>query len=237
TMPSRGHSAPPGGARSRAPRSALPRPPPPSSPGENPPPPAPPPHDTDARPARDPRPARTPAALLHSEDHHRRARRRGQDPAEARLPLRRVADLLPAAHRRRTAQLQHQGHCHQQHRPRLDPPHGRHPAHALAHLPDGRAQPAHPHRPGQAQPPPPRGPPQRPPAPPRQAPPQPPQPPPPPPPPRTATAAAVNDQHRQPGSAAPSASPATSDIVNTQPEPPSNSSSRPEPSAHCRTQM
>ena len=71
---------------------------------------------------------------------------RRQDPAEARLPLAGMADLLPAAHRRRTAQRHHQGHRHQQHRPRLDPPHRPHPAHALAGLPDRRPQPAHPGR-------------------------------------------------------------------------------------------
>jgi hypothetical protein len=66
-----------------------------------------------------------------------------QNPAETRLPLTGVADLLPPAHRRRTAQRRHQRHRRQQHRPRLDPPDGRHPAHALARLPHGRAQPAH----------------------------------------------------------------------------------------------
>jgi hypothetical protein len=64
--------------------------------------------------------------------HHRRPRRRAEDPAEARLPPTSLADLLPPAHRRRAAQRRDQGPRRQQHRPRLDPADGRHPAHALA---------------------------------------------------------------------------------------------------------
>ena len=51
-------------------------------------------------------PPRAPAGLLHPADHHRPARRRRQDPAEARLPLSRLAALLYPAHRRR-ARLRH----------------------------------------------------------------------------------------------------------------------------------
>jgi hypothetical protein len=98
------------------------------------------------QPARDPRPAKRSAGLLHPANHHRRPRRRGKDPPETQLPLRRVADLLPAAHRRRAAQRHHQGPRRQHHRPRLDPPHRPCPAHAVARLPDDRPQPAHPGR-------------------------------------------------------------------------------------------
>ncbi|MGE5131458.1 MAG: hypothetical protein ACM32E_00945, partial [Gemmatimonadota bacterium] len=42
-------------------------------------------------------PKRT-ARLLHPADHHRRTRGGGQDPPEARLPVRRLAAVLPAAH-------------------------------------------------------------------------------------------------------------------------------------------
>ncbi|MGE5288455.1 MAG: hypothetical protein ACM3ML_14910, partial [Micromonosporaceae bacterium] len=49
-------------------------------------------------PARDPHPARRTARLLHPADHHRRTRGGGQDPPEARLPVRRLAAVLPAAH-------------------------------------------------------------------------------------------------------------------------------------------
>ncbi len=87
---------------------------------------------------------------LHPADHHRQPGSRRQDPAEARLPLAGMAGLLPAAHRSRAAQLHHQRHRHQLDRPRLDTPHRHHPAHALARLPIGRPQPAHPHRLGQA---------------------------------------------------------------------------------------
>ena len=104
---------------------------------------APPVDDIAPRPARDTQPARAPASLLHPADHHRRAGNSREDPAEARLPVSAMADLLRPAHRRRAAQRLHQGHRRQQHRPRLDPPDRRHPAAALAVLPHGRAQPAH----------------------------------------------------------------------------------------------
>ena len=67
--------------------------------------PLPPPSRLDAAqpgPARDPHPAAAPARLLHPADHHRPPGRRGQDPAETRLPLRRLAALLHPAHQRRT---------------------------------------------------------------------------------------------------------------------------------------
>jgi hypothetical protein len=83
---------------------------------------------------------------LHPADHHRPARRRRQDRAKARLPLRRAPPLLRPAHRRRTDLLHRQGPRQQQHRPRLDPAHGPDPAHALALLPARRPQPADPHR-------------------------------------------------------------------------------------------
>ena len=101
-------------------------------------------HDTAPGPARDPHPAAAPTGLLHPENNHRRPRHRGENQAEARLPLEGLAALLPAAHRRRKTQRRHQRHRRQQHRPGLDPPDRHHPAHALAYLPHGRAQPAHP---------------------------------------------------------------------------------------------
>ena len=76
--------------------------------------------DTRPRPPRDPVSARAPACLLHPADHHRRTRRRGQDPAEARLPLAGLAALLHTAHRSRTIVLHHQRPRHHQRRPRLD---------------------------------------------------------------------------------------------------------------------
>ncbi len=97
-------------------------------------------------PARDPHPTRAPARLLHTADHHRRPGRSAQDPAETRLPLRRLAPLLRPAHQRRAGQLHDQRHGQQQHRPRLVPHDRPQPAHALDHLPAGRPQPAHPRR-------------------------------------------------------------------------------------------
>ena len=65
--------------------------------------------------------------------------------------------VLRPAHRRRADLLHRQGPRQQQHRPRLDPAHGPGPAHALAHLPARRPQPAHPDRlgrpPGRQRPP------------------------------------------------------------------------------------
>jgi hypothetical protein len=69
--------------------------------------------DTAPRPARDSHPARAPAGLLHPADHHRAPAGRGQDPAETRLPLRRLAELLRPAHQRRARQLHPQGHRQQ----------------------------------------------------------------------------------------------------------------------------
>ena len=108
-------------------------------------------------PARDPHPAAAPAGLLHPADPHHPTRRRGEDPAETRLPLGGAPPLLRPPHHRRTGLLHHQGPSHQQHQPRLVPPHGPDPARALAHRPARHPQPAHPHRlghpPGREQPP------------------------------------------------------------------------------------
>jgi hypothetical protein len=101
-------------------------------------------HDPGPRPARDPHPARAPARLLHPADHHGATRGEREDHAKARLPLKEPPAVLRPAHRRRTDLLHRQGPRHQQHRPRLDPPHGPDPGHALAHLPARRPQPAHP---------------------------------------------------------------------------------------------
>ena len=98
------------------------------------------------QPARDPHPAAAPAGLLHPADPHHPTRRRGEDPAETRLPLAGAPPLLRPPHRRRTRLLHHQGPRHQHHQPRLVPPHGPDPARALARLPARRPQPAHPHR-------------------------------------------------------------------------------------------
>ena len=84
----------------------------------------------DRVPARDPDPAGAPAGLLHPADHHRPTRRRGEDPAETRLPLAGAPPLLRPPHQRRTGLLHHQRPRQQHHRPRLVPPHG--PAHRLA---------------------------------------------------------------------------------------------------------
>jgi hypothetical protein len=94
-------------------------------------------------PARDPDPARAPAGLLHPADHHRRTRRRSQDPPETRLPGTAMAAVLCPAHRRRAHLRHHQRPRHHQRRPRLVPPDGLNPARALGHLPAGRPQPAH----------------------------------------------------------------------------------------------
>ena len=53
-----------------------------------------------------------------------RPRRRGQDPAETRLPLQGAPQVLRPPHRRRADLLHRQGPRQQQHRPRLDPAHG-----------------------------------------------------------------------------------------------------------------
>ena len=90
-------------------------------------------------------------------DPHRPPGRGRQDPPEARLPLGGAPAVLRPAHRRRADLLHRQGPGQQQHRPRLVPAHGPGTAHALAHLPDGRPQPADPHRldrpPGRQRPP------------------------------------------------------------------------------------
>ena len=95
---------------------------------------------------RDPHPAGAPAGLLRPADPHRSPGRGRQDPPEARLPLGSAPPVLRPAHRRRADLLHRQGPRQQQHRPRLDPADGPGTAHALARLPDGRPQPAHPHR-------------------------------------------------------------------------------------------
>src|SRR5262249_56443053 len=77
-------------------------------------------------------------------DHHRPAGRGRQNPAETRLPLQITPAVLRPAHRRRADLLHRQGPGQQQHRPRLDPADGPDPADALARLPAGRPQPAHP---------------------------------------------------------------------------------------------
>ena len=59
-------------------------------------------------------------------------RRRGEDPAETRLPLRGTPPLLRPPHRRRTGLLHHQGPSQQHHQPRLVPPHGPATTRALA---------------------------------------------------------------------------------------------------------
>jgi len=72
-------------------------------------------------------------------------------------PLGGAPAVLRPAHRCRADLRHHQGPGQQQHRPRLDPPDGPDPAHALARLPARRPQPAHPHRlerpPGRQRPP------------------------------------------------------------------------------------
>ena len=73
---------------------------------------------------------------------------RGQDPPKTRLPLAGLAALLHPAHRLRANLLHHQRPRHHHHRPRLVPPHGPDPAHALDRLPARRPQPAHPRPPG-----------------------------------------------------------------------------------------
>ena len=113
--------------------------------------------DAGPQPARDPHPARAPAGLLHPADHHGAAPDLRQDRAEARLPLQGAPEVLRPAHRRRADLLHRQGPRQQQHRARLDPAHGPGTPHALAHLPAGRPQPAHPdrleHPPGRQRPP------------------------------------------------------------------------------------
>ena len=81
-------------------------------------------HDPGPGPPRDPAAPRAPPGLLHPADHHRPARGARQDRAETRLPLRRLAPLLRPPHRSRTRLRHHQGPRHQQHQPRLVPPHG-----------------------------------------------------------------------------------------------------------------
>ena len=107
--------------------------------------------------AGDPHPAGAPAGLLRPADPHRSPGRGRQDPPEARLPLGGAPALVCPAHRGRADLLHRQGPGQQQHRPRLVPSHGPGTAHALARLPDGRPQPAHPHRldrpPGRQRPP------------------------------------------------------------------------------------
>ena len=102
-------------------------------------------------------PPEHPPRLLPAADHHRPAGRGRQNPAETRLPLQVTPQVLRPAHRRRADLLHRQGPRHQQHHPRLDPPDGPHPDHALAHLPARRPQPAHPDRlgrpPGRQRPP------------------------------------------------------------------------------------
>ena len=91
-------------------------------------------------------PPAQPASLLHPADPHRPAPGRRQDPPETRLPIPGAPPLLRTAHRLRAHLLHHQGPRHHQHRPRLVPPDGRHPAHPMARLPAYRPQPAHPRR-------------------------------------------------------------------------------------------
>jgi hypothetical protein len=109
------------------------------------------------QPARDPHPARAPAGLLHPADHHGAAGGEREDRAEARLPLQGTPQVLRPPHRRRADLLHRQGPRQQQHRPRLDPADGPGTGHALARLPAGRPQPAHPDRlgrpPGRRRPP------------------------------------------------------------------------------------
>ena len=57
----------------------------------------------------DPHPAPAPAGLLHPADPDHRAGRRGEDPAETRLPLSGAPPLLRPPHQRRTGLLHHQG--------------------------------------------------------------------------------------------------------------------------------
>ncbi len=62
---------------------------------------------------------------------------------EGRSPAGQISRLRPE---RQASQRHHQGHRHQQHRPRLVPPHRPGPAHPMDRLPAGRPKPAHPQR-------------------------------------------------------------------------------------------
>ena len=91
-------------------------------------------------------PAAGPAGVLHPADHHHPARHPGQDRAETRLPVRRLAPLLHPPQRYR-ARLRHRERPRgQQHRPRLVPPHEPGTPHAVHRDPARRPQPADPHR-------------------------------------------------------------------------------------------
>ena len=91
-------------------------------------------------------PAAAPPGLLHPADPHRPAGRPGQDRAEARLPVGRLAPLLRPPHRRRARLRHRQGPRRERHRPRLVPPHGPGPADAVHRGAARRPQPADPHR-------------------------------------------------------------------------------------------
>ncbi len=75
-----------------------------------------------------------------------RLRPERQNPAKTRLPIAGAPPLLRPPHRLRTHLRHHQRHRHQQHRPRLVPPHRPDPARAMAGLPAHHPQPAHPGR-------------------------------------------------------------------------------------------